>query len=572
MKRRQWILLILSIAMVAGLGGTALAQQCEGTCNEDEPGASRDGCTSFMFGKDATVDGSMIIVHNDACSNSRIHVVPAMTFPAGTLADAWWGLQNIRKGSTFLDYGDSIGKIPQVASTYKYFHTGYPMLNEHQLAIGETTISQRNELRATYGACKQIMTIEQAQLFALQRCTTAREAIVLMTSLLETYGYLPSCCGAFDDGECLLVGDPDEQWILEVFSVGNSWQPGSGVPGALWAAQRVPNDHIKLEPNCPTIGEIDLSQPDWFMASSNYMSYAVERGWYDPASGDPFVWYRVYGPPPTEGNMLRFYLFYSTYCPSLMKHRVWNTIDYYPFSAKPDNKVSVQDAMAFSRHMNEGTVWDMSADLDWYVQDSKGNWAKSPLTTPVPTREMRDLLDITWHRPIASGGYAIIAQLRDWLPDPIGGVYWFIVDFRPSSIYVPIYAGVTEINPLWSLYNGDVFQPDSFRWAVRFVDTLMNSKYQAALPILKSVRDPLEASFFAEQAAVDATALALYNTDPAAAEQYLTNYTWEQMDEAMQAYVDLRYKLIVAVAPSYSNPPTTGGSYRGDDFVPAWPK
>jgi dipeptidase len=150
---------------------------------------AQDGCTDIMVGRLASVDGSVITSHTGACPECRVHVVPAKSFEEGALAPVYFGLQDVRK--PLGDYGEVIGHIPQVEKTYAYFHTGYPQMNEHQLAIGESTLSQKVELHNDRTNGKQIMTIEQAELFALQRCKTAREAIRLITSLMETYGFLP---------------------------------------------------------------------------------------------------------------------------------------------------------------------------------------------------------------------------------------------------------------------------------------------------------------------------------------------------------------------------------------------
>jgi len=144
-----------------------------------------DSCTDIIVGKLASVDGSVITSHTGCCDECRVHVVPRQKFKTGEMAPVYYGLQDSR--TPLHDYGEVIGHIPQVEETYAYFHTGYPQMNEHQLAIGESTLSQREELQASYGLCEQIMTIEQAQLFALQRCKTARDAIKLITSLVEKY-------------------------------------------------------------------------------------------------------------------------------------------------------------------------------------------------------------------------------------------------------------------------------------------------------------------------------------------------------------------------------------------------
>ena len=249
------------------------------------------------------------------------------------------------------DFGKVLGYIPQAEKTYAYIHSGYPQMNEHQLAIAESTTFQRDELMVDVSTGNQIMTIEMAQVFALQRCRTAKEAIRLITSLVEKYGFLPS---AGPNSETLCIADAEEAWVLEIFSVGPFWSPDSGELGVIWAAQRVPDDHVCIVPNWSIIKEIDLSRPEDFMASKNYMQVAIDYGWYVPESGKPFIW---------------------------------------------------QEVIAFQRSTFEGTIYDMTADVDWFVPNPKGELVKSPLTTPFPRKEWRELLDITWRRVVSMGGY-----------------------------------------------------------------------------------------------------------------------------------------------------------------------
>lgn len=277
---------------------------------EREETYSRDACTDIIVGRAASVDGSVITSHTGCCPECRVHVVPARSFEKGATAPVFYGLQDVRK--PMREYGKVIGTIPQAAKTYKYFHTGYPHINEHQLAIAESTLSQKPELQVDIDSGKQIMTIEQATLFALQRCKKAREAIALITSLVEEYGFLPSCG---PESEALCIADTEEAWILEVFSVGKDWEPEGGKLGAIWAAQRVPDDHVAVVPNWSVIREIDLSQPDTYMASQNYRQVAIEHGWYDPDEGKPFIWQEVYSPTPREWATSRFWLFFSTFAP-----------------------------------------------------------------------------------------------------------------------------------------------------------------------------------------------------------------------------------------------------------------
>ena len=221
------------------------------------------GCTNIIIGREATVDGSVITSHTGCAPDCRVHVVPAMTHEKGAMAPVFFGLLDATV--PFKTYGEVIGHIPQAEQTYRYFHSAYSHMNEYQLAIAESTMSQRPELRVERTeefTPKQIMTIEQAQAFAMQRCKTAREAVELIGSLVEQYGFLPSAGGS----EALAIADPHEAWVMEVFAVGADWEPESGEPGAIWAAQRVPDDHVTVIPNWSVIKEVDLADPDNFMA------------------------------------------------------------------------------------------------------------------------------------------------------------------------------------------------------------------------------------------------------------------------------------------------------------------
>jgi dipeptidase len=511
-------------------------------------------CTDIIVGKKASKDGSVITSHTGCGPECRVHVVPGRTFKKGAQAAVYYGLQDVNKPIN--KYGEILGYIPQVERTFTYFHSAYSHMNEFQLAIGESTLSQREELKVDRHSGKQIMTIEQAQTFALQRCKTAREAIKLIASLVEKYGFLPSCG---PESEALCIADPHEAWILEVFSVGKDWNPNSGELGAIWAAQRVPDDHVAIVPNWSVIKEIDLSKPDQFMASKNYRKVAINFGWYDPKGTKPFIWQEVYSPVPREWAVSRFWLFFTTVAPSkawpvkklstLFKgydsyHQYIEPLSIYPFSIKPEKKLSVQDVIAFQRSVYQGTVYDMTADTDWLVPDREGRLKKSPLTTPFPTKPMRELLDITWRRNVSKGGYGMVAQLRSWLPDSIGGVYWFYLDNQYVSTYVPIYAGVEKISPLYKTYNPKQFSEDSARWAIDFVDNLLYLRWQDAIKDLRAFRDPLESGFFKEQKKFESKVLAVFKHSPRKAAKLVTDYTTRCMEQTVNMYRKLRYLLI----------------------------
>jgi len=520
------------------------------------------GCTVIGVGKLASADGSVITSHTDCCSECRIQVVPGRTYPKGSLASVHWGMVYFgagdnRKALPLGDFGKVIGHIPQVEKTLTYFHTGYSQMNERQLAIGESTCSQRSELNVNFveGITRQIMTVEQAQDFALQRCSTAREAVRLIGSLMETYGFLPSCGGS----EALCIADPSELWVMEIFSVGPKWKPESGQPGAIWAARRVPDDHVVVIANHVRLREIDPKNPD-VLVSPNYMQEAIDRGWYDPSGGRPFIWQDAYSPLIREGSLSRMWLIYSTIAPSFKAWPRRSLYDpagpgtlyaqpiegaaFYPFSVKPEKKLSVQDVIAFQRSVFEDTIYDMTWDPAWIFPGAGGKAEKSPMATPFLPGEMEKVLRIRHHRTIATQGYGMVAQLRSWLPDAAGGIYWFYVDNPYVSAYVPIYAGVTDVSPLYKTYDYNEFSEDSARWAVDFVEKLMLLRWQPAVKDLKEARDPMENGFFSEQTGVDQKAAAFLKQDQAGASKYLTDLTISRMEKIVQLFRDLRKKLL----------------------------
>ncbi len=219
-------------------------------------------CTVIVVGKKATADGSVMISHTDTGPDSRIFRVPAQTFKPGDKAPVYWGIQDAELPLN--DDGKIIGYIPQVEKTYAYFQSAYSHINEYQLGIAESTTAQREELVVTLETGKQIMTIEQAMIFALQRYKKASEATRFIGELMTKYGFLPS---SGDGSETLVIADTEEAWVLEVFGVGPGWTPESGKPGAIWAAQRMGDDQAAMIPNWSIIKEINAADKKNFMVS-----------------------------------------------------------------------------------------------------------------------------------------------------------------------------------------------------------------------------------------------------------------------------------------------------------------
>ncbi len=540
---KYWILFIVLLLLVSGSGESY-------------------GCTIIAVGKKATEDGSVILSHTDCGPDSRIYVVPGRKFKPGDQAPVYWGIQDAER--PLLDDGEIIGYIPQAAETYTYFHSAYPHFNEHRLGIAESTIAQRAELaviRDKDNQPNQIMTIEQAQIFALQRCKKAREAVRFIGNLMTTYGFLPS---SGDGAEDLIIGDTEEAWVFEVFSVGPGWTRESRKPGAIWAAQRLPDDEATMIPNWSIIKEINLTDIENFMVSVNYMQEAVDRGWYNPDSKKPFIWQEIYSPLPVEYATSRFWLFVTTFAPHAKEwpdrslkgdsyrginqyYQYVEPLSLYPFSIKPGKKISIRDIMAFQRSTFEDTIYDLTSGPQWLVPDGKGGFVKSPLATPFPGSELRKLLKLTNRRPVARhrGHYGMICQLRGWLPKEIGGIYWVYLDNPYISPYVPIYAGNLSTADSYHIYNPGKYEEKSARWAIDFVDNLASLKFQEAIKDIWAARNPFEEEIFTRQQEIEKEALALHRKNVHAAQKYLTNYSNGLMNRVLDMYHNLRDTLIV---------------------------
>jgi dipeptidase len=522
--------------------------------------AEDDGCTVIAVGKNASADGSVILSHTDAGPDSRVYVVPAAKHKVGETAPVYWGIQDAKL--PLREDGEVLGTIPQVRETYAYIHSAYPHINEYQLAIAESTISQRPELIVTRETGKQIMTVEQAQVFALQRCKKARAAVDLIGSLMETYGFLPS---SGDGAEALVIGDPEEAWVLEIFGVGPGWTRESGKPGAIWAAQRIGDDQALMIPNWSIIKEIDPNDKDNFMVSANYLQEALDRGWYKPAAGKPFIWQETYAPLAREWATSRFWLFYSTFMPNLAQwperklgKNPYETLDpytqyveplsLYPFSAAPEKKISVHDVIAFQRSVYAGTIYDFTAQPQWLVADGKGGFKVSPLATPFPGSDLRALLKLSNRRMVARhrGHYGMVCQLRSWLPDTIGGLYWVYQDNPHISPYVPIYAGCSDTSPSYQTYDPEKYSDASARWTIDFVDNLCNLRFQDAIKEVVARRQLFEDKIFADQGRVEKEALRLYSINPQKAKSYLTAYCRHVMEKVPPLYIEIRNRLITA--------------------------
>lgn len=505
-------------------------------------------CTILAAGKKATADGSIITFQTADCAycDFTFHLVPAQDHAPGstrkiylvsqyeTFADANW-TRPPRHEARF-----SGVEIPEVPHTHAYVHAIFGHMNDCQLQINESTISGRRELSNPNG----IMTISELTMLAMERCCTAREAIQLMGKLAEEYGY----AGKVDTGECLAVADKNEVWIFEIFGPGPLWKPGSGEPGAVWAARRVPDDEVCIVPNHSRIGIIDFNDPENFMYSSNVVSLAVKMGWYDPNSGEPFNWSKVYDPrvwsdgtPVTAANSNGYYgrlwRAYSLLAPS-QNFSPDTPLHDFPFSIKPDKPLTMQDILVVLRDHYEGTPFDLTQGL-----------SAGPFGNPDRPQRTARVENVTYRfpRPLqpTHTDYTTICISRDWLPDPIGGVIWIGLGEADTTCFFPIYIGVTELPESITIGNHWEFDRRSARWAFDYVDYHTMPFYSRAIKYVQEAQNYWENKAITELKWVDELALRLYEQNPDAAKKFLTAYCKIHLDQVLQAWWELGDRLLV---------------------------
>lgn len=509
-----------------------------------------ESCTSIMLGNTATDDGSVITAHTcDAYYRTWLEFVPAQKFENNTTQKIYWGTMHTH--TAWSKNGMELkGEIPQAKETYAYLNTAYPCLNEKQLAIGETTIGGKRELRNKNG----LFLIEELERVALQRCSNARQAITLIGELIKEYGYA-------DAGECITIADKKEVWQLEIFG------EGPDIIGGVWAAQRIPDNHVGVSANLSRIAEIDLNDTNNFMASENLYDVAKKMEFWDGKKTFKF-WEVFSGRKPFT---IREYFVFNTLAPSL---NLKFDCDELPFSVKVDQQVNIREVVKLYQATYDDTEFEMIQNLkianrkrDKNGKIIVGDSVISPAAHPWLSTDKRNLLNslkkdiVVRERPIAVQycAYSWIAQLRDDLPDEIGGRIWFSFDVPRLSPRIPIYCGNLNLPESYSICGQDHFSRESAMWAFRRANRLAMVNWGTAKNIIEPEVAKFENKVFDEIDFIEDRALKLLNKDKQNAKkgdktklckEYLTNYSnsaarssinkwWELGDEL---WVLMRWK------------------------------
>jgi len=484
-------------------------------------------CTNFLITKGASADGSTLISYSADSHQlfGELYFKPAKDYPDNTWFDV-----------TEWDTGKPLGKIKQVKHTYYVVGN----MNEHQLTIGETTFGGRDELQNTEG----IVDYGSLIYLTLQRAKTAREAIKIMTELVAEYGY-------YSTGESFSIGDPNEVWIMEMIG------KGKGVKGANWVAIRIPDGYVSAHANQSRITTFAQNDPKNCLYSKDIIAFARSKGYFkgkdkDFSFSDAFAEVNFGGARFCDARAWSFFKSvcadmgkYESYANGKVEFKDGFATNRMPLWVKPDNKIKLHDVMNYMRDHYEGTSMDMTKDIGAGPWELPYRWRK--MTWKVDGHEY------CHERAIATQqtGFSYVAQCRSWLPNAIGGILWFGVDDANTSVYVPMYCGITAVPKAFAEGNGDMlkFTWDAAFWVFNWVSNYTYSRYSYMIKDVRKVQTELETNFIANTASVDQRALDLYKQNPDQAIKLLTGYSvemgafthkkWKELGEfLMVKYID----------------------------------
>lgn len=479
--------------------------------------SSVKACTNFIAGKGATTDGSVLCTYNAddyGMFKSLCHYA-AGVHPKGSLRE-------------IIDYDTeaSHGFIPEASITYNVIGN----INEYQVSIGETTYGGREEMVDTTG----IIDYGSLMYLGLQRAKTAREAIKVMTSLAEKYGYN-------SEGETFTICDPNEAWIMEMMGCG-----GDKKQKVVWVAVRIPDNAICGHANQSRIGKFSAYNTE-VITSKNVITFARSKGWFKGKDTD-FNWKNAYAKPDFSGRRIcdaRVWSFFNHF-KDMSRWLPWaegrdaNAED-MPLWIIPNRKLSVQDMEACMRDHFEGTPFSLDQDL------GQGDWDMPYRPTPLYF-ECNGKKYFN-ERPTSTQqtGFTYVAQLRSFLPREIGGILWYGNDDGNMVAYTPIYCGNTIQPECYNTPGADAvtYSDKNAFWVCNWVSNMVYPRYSQMFPSLKSVRDSLEKSYFKNQASVEAKAQELYSSDKEAALKYLNNYSNTQAQQMLARWKQLATYLIV---------------------------
>lgn len=475
-----------------------------------------DACTNVLITKGASADGSTMISYAADSHDlyGELYFWKGQEWPEGALLDIYeW------------DSGKFLGKIPQVKNTY----TVIGNMNEHQLAIAETTFGGRSELTDSTG----IMDYGSLIYIALQRARTAREAIKVMTELTDKFGY-------YSSGESFSIADPNEVWIMEMIG------KGPDNKGTVWVAMKIPDGYISAHANQARITTFDLNDKDNVLYSNDVISFARKQGYFDGKNKD-FSFADAYA--PLDFGAIRFcearvWSAFRIVNPEMDKYLPFiqgESDDRMPLFIKPEKKVSARDVQNIMRDHYEGTPLTMTEDVGAGPYSSPYRWR--PMTWEVEGVEYFNERAISTQQT----AFSFVAQMRSWLPDPVGGILWFGVDDANMTVYLPMYMGMNSIPKSFATGEADLlkFSWNSAFWVFNWVANQAYHRYSFMIEDIRKVQNELEDSYETYGQAIDQAAKSLYDKDPTLTKAFLTDYSHSQSQKAVERWKALGEFLMV---------------------------
>ncbi|WP_194256872.1 dipeptidase [Segatella copri] len=499
-----------------------------------------EACSNFIVGKKASVDGSVMCSYSadDYGMFQYLCHYPAAKHAKGEMRKIYdW------------DTNKYHGEIPEAAQTYSVIGN----INEWQVTIGETTYGGREEMVDSTG----IMDYGSLIYVALQRSKTAREAIKVMTTLANTYGYN-------SEGETFTICDPNEAWIMEMMG------KGAGSKGAVWVALRIPDDAVCAHANQSRIGKFNMKDKKNVMYAKDVVSFARSKGWFQGKDAD-FSWKMAYAKPDFSGRR---------FCDA----RAWSMLNHFydmtpyldwalgknpdaqdmPLWVVPNKKVSVKDVENVMRDHYEGTPLSVADGSDI----GGGIWEMPYRPTPLMYKV--DGKQYFNERPVSTqqSGFVFVSQMRSWMPREIGGVLWFANDDANMAAFTPVYCSMTERPECYNTPGADAlhFSKKNAYWVCNMTSNMVYPRYSLMFPTLKEVRDSLDNSYFAAQAGVEKKAQELYAQNPQAAVKYLNDYSVEKAQQMLARWNQLFEFMVVKYNDMIIKPTDKNGTFEKTQY------
>ena len=504
-------------------------------------------CTNLIVTKGASTNGSNMCTYAADSHQlyGALHYTPAADYPAGSYRE-------IRDW----DSGKLLGRIPQAAHVCSVIGN----MNEHQLVIGETTYGGREFIDST-----AILDYGSLICIALERCKTAREAILLIDKLVQEYGYA-------SEGESFTLCDPNEIWIMDIIGKNPKFdKKGRNVnKGAVWVAKRIPDGYISGHANQSRITTIDFNDPENCLYSKDVIRHAREQGIFS-GKDDEFSFCDVYNPIDfggARGCEARVWSYFNRFADGMDEYldyaMGYNLNKHMPLYVKPNRKISTKDLADMMRDHYEGTPMDMTTDIGAGGSHLPYRWR--------PMEFEYQGWEYVNERAIATQqtGWWYVAQSR---ADKKYGIFWFGVDDAATSPLMPFFSCTNNVPECLREGNGSLieYSETSMYWIVSRIAQFAYLRYDKIGAEVRGIIDEYENEMISR---VDDAYEHASVTNVEEASAYLTGFCVGNAETLFARWQDLDKYLLVKYIDGNIKRQNEDGSFATngyDDHIPAYP-